>query len=129
MSAGDAESEVVIEAAYILLKPVSDDKTGTISTQVYVPGRRKEKTRQFLNRLEESALILSENAEDLTSSAVGQTMERPISAPAITDYLKKNKRQVLLLLEENPRQWPLIRQFFKPLINIVDKAQAVRQIS
>jgi hypothetical protein len=128
MSAGNTESEVSIEAAYILLKPNPDIASGNIK-QVYVPGRRKEKTKQFLNRLEQAALILSDNGDDLTSSSVGQTMERPISAPAITDYLKKNKRQVLLLLDEHPRQWPLIRQFFKPLINIVDKEQAVRQIS
>jgi hypothetical protein len=87
-----------------------------------------ERTRQFLNRLERSASILADNGEDLTSSAVGQTMERPISAPAISDALRKNKRRVLLLLEQNPTQWPLIRQYFKPLINIVDKEKALRQI-
>jgi hypothetical protein len=127
MSGGDTDGEIVIEAAYILLKPLPDLTTAS-ETPLHLPAGRMERTRLFLNRLERSASILADMGEDLTSSAVGQTMERPISAPAISDALRKNKRRVLLLLEQNPTQWPLIRQYFKPLINIVDKEKALRQI-
>lgn len=128
MSGGETEGEILIEAAYIILKKLPELSSGP-DAQWQLPAGRMERTRQFLNRLERSAIILSDNGEDLTSSAVGQTMERPISAPAISDALRKNKRRVLLLLEQNPTQWPLIRQYFKPLINIVDKEKTLRQIS
>ncbi len=128
MAAGETDSDIVIESAYIILKTKPDIASST-HTPLHMPAGRMEKTRQFLNRLERSASILSDKGEDLTSSAVGQAMERPISAPAITDALGKNKRRVLLLLDQNPTQWPLIRQYFKPLINIVSKEKALRQIS
>ncbi len=128
MSAGEMERDIVIEAAYIIFKP-KPDTGSTVATPTHLPAGRMERTRLFLDRLERAASILSDMGEDLTSSSVGQTMERPISAPAITDALRKNKRRVLLLLEQNPTQWGLIRQYFRPLINIVDKEKAVRQIS
>jgi hypothetical protein len=94
---------------------------------VPIPQSRLNKTRLFLDRLERAASKLSANGEDLTSSAVGQTMDRPISAPAITDALRKNRRRVLLLLEQNPEKWPIIRNQFRPLINIVVKSDDLRK--
>jgi hypothetical protein len=128
MAGGDTEKDVIIEEAYIVFKTVPDSPS-TMQNHLHIPASRMQRTQHFLDRMEQSASILSDNGEDLTSSAVGKTMERPISAPAISDALRKNKRRILILLEQYPTQWPLIRQYFKPLINILDKEKAVRQIS
>jgi hypothetical protein len=48
-------------------------------------------------------------------------MSPPVSAPAITDALGKNRDFVRLLLEKYPEKWETIRSDFKPLLNLLRK--------
>jgi hypothetical protein len=51
-------------------------------------------------------------------------MEKPISAPAITDAIRKNRENILQLLEQHPEKWQLIRSYFKPLTNILPESDS-----
>jgi len=57
----------------------------------------------------------------MISSRIGQTMEPPVSAPAITDALGKIQDILPLILEKYPDKWELIRKDFKPLLNKLEK--------
>jgi hypothetical protein len=99
-------------------------------TELYSSEEQKEKAEQhmdqryykvfaLLNRIEKAALKVASERKKLTSAAVGQAMEPPISAPAISDAFRKNQKKILHLLEHYPGNWGLIRRDFKPLSNII----------
>ena len=80
---------------------------------------RKQKAIHFLNNIEKAARILQSKGEKITGSNVGQSMENPISAPAISDYIKKYQKSIKTLCIENPDQWLLSKKSFNPLMNIL----------
>ena len=76
------------------------------------------KTIQLLDKLELAVKNLDEQNLFVTSANVGGQISPPISAPAITDALKKHKAKILFLFDKYPEKWTLIRNNFKPIINI-----------
>jgi hypothetical protein len=119
--------EILIEGNFLLLE--AKTKPGRLKESLNQPvPDRLNKTMAFLDSLEKAATKLMEVGNGITSSGVGQSMDRPISAPAITDALRKNERRVMVLLENNPDRWPVIRHQFKPLLNLVEKKEALRRI-
>jgi hypothetical protein len=82
---------------------------------------RESRAMQLLDKLEKSAEEVLRNRMPLTSANVGQFCPTPISAPAITDALKKNRKRVNMLLEKYPEKWRLIRNQFRPVLNIREK--------
>jgi len=82
---------------------------------------RLSKTSDLLDRLEKSALKVLDTSNSLTSAEVGKNMDRAITAPAISDALKKNKVRILQLLSQYPNRWPTIRKHFKPVVNLYEK--------
>ncbi len=94
------------------------EETSTISTGVEsIADSRYRRTVQLLNRLEEAAKIVQANGNMLTGAAVGQAMDNPISAPAISDALKKHRNKIQSLCNDFPNEWLTIRKSFKPIIN------------
>ena len=77
------------------------------------------KTLQLLDKLESAAIEVLKRNKPLTGSNVGSACRKSISAPAITDALKKHKTKIISLLKQYPERWPTIRNEFKPLINIL----------
>jgi len=55
----------------------------------------------------------------LTGKNVGSHCDKPISAPAISDALKKHRSEIIALFEQYPDQWPIIRKDFAPIRNIL----------
>lgn len=125
--AGYQGDEVVLEPAFFVFE--ANTKNEIQSVESTNRQSKLSRTRQLLDRLEAAAIALNQRGEDITSFAVGQALERPVTAPAITDALRKNKRRICALLEQNPAQWPLIRRQFRPLTNLIDKEMQLRQIS
>ncbi len=80
---------------------------------------RKSKAAQFLNGLEQAARKTLSLGNNITGSNVGQAMDSPISAPAISDYIKKYRKPLQQLCTENPNQWQLVQKSFTPLKNIL----------
>ena len=82
--------------------------------------QRYYKTYSLLNRLETAANKVISSRQKLTGAAVGQAMEQAISAPAITDALKKHGSKIVSLMEKYPNRWTLIRSEFRPMVNVLE---------
>lgn len=79
------------------------------------------KTYQFLQSLEDAATRLLHKGNKLTSMNVGQELSQPITAAAISDKLKNHAYKIHLLFKQYPDKWPIVRNQFKPVINIEEK--------
>jgi hypothetical protein len=87
---------------------------------------RQSRAMQLLDRLEMAAVSLKSRNIAIISSKVGQALDTPVSAPAITDALGKNRVVIRQLLDKYPDKWEIIRTEFKPLLNQIRKGQAER---
>ncbi len=110
--------EVLIDASYLVITTPREPMHTTASVQ---PVQGTNKTILLLNRLEEAALQLYKQGLPITSADVGASLSKPISAPAISDALRKNRVRILQLFEQYPQRWMTIRQSFKPIINLKTK--------
>ena len=117
------EHEIEIKDSYLVFKSSETANSHNSSQSRNIPNGKIAKTMQLLDNLEQAASHLLSTGEDLTGSAVGQLMDKPITAPAITDYLKKNKPRIMMLLNKYPDKWSIIRKQFRPLINIIEKSR------
>lgn len=77
-----------------------------------------EKTINLLDKYENAAQLLMTRNEPLTGARLGMACETPISAPAITDSLKKHRTKILYLFDKYPEKWEVIRREFRPVRNI-----------
>ncbi len=85
---------------------------------------RQARVVQLLDKLERAALMLKSRNIPLIGSRVGQAMDPPVTAPAITDALGKNRDVIRQVLEKYPNKWEAIRKDFKPLTNQLRKSMA-----
>lgn len=80
---------------------------------------RYSKTILLLDRLENASRNVIAQKLDLTGVNVGNSFSPPISAPAISDALKKHKNKIIHLFNEYPDKWAIIRKEFRPVKNII----------
>ena len=80
------------------------------------------KMYRFLDSLEKASKELIIRRVKLTSSNVGSILETPITAAAISDKLKNHSKKINLLLQEYPENWKTIRNKFRPIVNIQERA-------
>ena len=124
----DNHSEIDILHTYLSYNVIEKEvEKPKIQIEAAVRGK-KFKVMKLLDSMEMAASKLLEKGEDLTGTTVGQAMDRPVSAPAITDYLRKNAKYVGMLLDENTDKWEIIRTQFRPLINIKEKIRIKKNI-
>jgi hypothetical protein len=97
----------------------SAKNTSSPVENVTMPSARYTKTITLLDKLEMAARMVMERDLPLTGSNVGNACAKSISAPAITDALKKHRNKIITLLNQYPDRWNLIRSEFKPVINIL----------
>ena len=81
---------------------------------------RYNRTFDIIEKLEQAASRTIQSGKRLTGANVGQSYDTPISAPAITDALKKHASKILTLSKLYPDRWPIIRSQFKPFQNILE---------
>jgi len=84
---------------------------------------RQSRAMQLLDKLEMAAIGLKNKNITIISSKVGQALDPPVTAPAITESLGKNRDLIRQLLEKYPDKWETIRKEFKPLINQLRKSE------
>ncbi|NTW34107.1 MAG: hypothetical protein HGB12_16065 [Bacteroidetes bacterium] len=77
------------------------------------------KTINLLEKLEKAARNVVAQSMNLTSANVGNACSTPISAPAISDAVKKHKNKIIFLLNKYPDRWKLIRSDFRPVKNVL----------
>ena len=81
------------------------------------------KMYRFLDSLENASKKLVIQGLKLTSSRVGAILEQPITAAAISDKLKNHHKKINLLLQQYPDNWIIIRDRFRPIVNIQERAK------
>ncbi|MFH1296067.1 MAG: hypothetical protein ABIJ04_02195 [Bacteroidota bacterium] len=91
--------------------------------------QRMIKTHLLLDRLEHAAAGIKQRKDNLTSANVGKEFPTPISAPAITDALRKHKKRIILLFDQYPDKWDIIRHEFRPIQNLMNSVQGQEQLS
>lgn len=132
------ELKTVIEKSILWImniSPIADSifiekdylpKTNNLKKETEIKTTKKQhpeklnRTFELLNKLENAAQIVLSSNRKLTSIAVGKAFESPISAPAISDALKKHSKKIQILLKYYPNKWLTIRANFKPLQNIIE---------
>jgi len=88
-------------------------------TKLLVVEDRHAKTILLLDKLEVAAQDLYERNVALTGKNVGQNCPKPITAAAISDALSNHKKIIRYLFDKYPQKWPVIRNYFKPVKNIL----------
>ncbi|MDD2563317.1 MAG: hypothetical protein PHU27_03760 [Salinivirgaceae bacterium] len=81
---------------------------------------RYGRTIELLDRLEDAGMRVKQQQMKMTGTTVGMHCDTPISAPAITDALKKHSARIIKLMKLYPDKWALLRSDFRPLQNILD---------
>ncbi len=108
--------EILIDDYHLNFKEVKLPEPKKIIQQ---PASRQAKTMLWLDNLEKAAQIVYENKMPLTGKNVAEKFDPPITAPAISDKLKNHRRTIKDLMAAHPDKWTLVRNEFKPLINIL----------
>jgi len=116
---GGISSSSVIIADYHISFPKSEETRLPAEVSDKLP-QRMIKTHLLLDRLEHAAAGLKERRIAMTSSNVGREFPSPISAPAITDALRKHKVRIIDLFRQFPEKWEVIRHEFKPIQNLLE---------
>ncbi|MFT5823849.1 MAG: hypothetical protein ACI8ZM_005114 [Crocinitomix sp.] len=75
-----------------------------------------DKTVALLDRYEQAARQLEIKSERINGRNLAAELQ--ISAPAITDAIKKHNSKIRRLLEKYPSNWPLICDFIRPIREI-----------
>jgi len=114
--------EIMIESSYINTHFETDYVAGNIvQQQEGIRQQRYSKTRHILDEMENAAELLASRNVKLTSENLAKSLKKPKSAAAISDQLNKHRDRIIKLFEENPGDWAVIRQNFRPIQNIVSK--------
>lgn len=112
------------QAKFIIERIHLVDETDNVEAgQTESEGLHEEKyNRSFelLDKLEHAALKVINTGQKLTGYNVGKAFDTPISAPAITDALRKHVGKIKTLARIYPDRWPLIRNQFKPVQNALE---------
>jgi len=95
-----------------------DVKTKPNEKKLEIPNKYT-KTILLLDKLENASQEVKSKNYGLTSANVGKAFPTPITAPAISDALKKHRKKILYLLKQHPEKWRIIRNEFRPLLNII----------
>lgn len=116
---GDIDQDrFTIEVPHVVTVRKSDEKQVFISE--YKHESRYNRTFDLLEKLEQAASRTIQKGQKLTGANVGMSYDTPISAPAITDALKKHSAKISTLSSIYPDRWSIIRSQFKPFQNILE---------
>ena len=126
ISFGLANDKIVLHEDYFneMLQPKQASHSSTITKVDEYSANTK--MYQFLDALENAAQNLNIQGVKLTSSNVGGELEQPITAAAISDKLKNHSKKINLLLKQYPDQWLIVRNKFRPVVNIQERSGEAR---
>lgn len=78
------------------------------------------KEYQWLEKMEAAAARVVAQGRSNVLRNLAAELETPVSAAAISDYLKKNRARVLKLFAAHPDRWPLLRERYKSFYSLAD---------
>lgn len=121
LSSSSRVSSVLIADYHIRFPDPSEIRT----SEEFIEGlpQRLIKTHLLLDRLEMAASGIKQKKNNLTSANVGKEFPTPVSAPAITDALRKHRKRIIQLFDQYPDKWEIIRHEFRPIQNLLNSVQ------
>jgi hypothetical protein len=117
------QSHFTIESIHIAEEPISNENEELRADHLHE--EKYNRTYELLDKIEKAALRVINTGQKLTGVNVGQAFETPISAPAITDALRKHAGKIRTLARIYPDRWPIIRHQFKSLQNILENDDTI----
>jgi hypothetical protein len=122
--------DIRIDDHHIVLKDYKEQAPeARVTEPLGTVDERYRRTVHLLDRLEAAASTLKARNQLLTSRNIGDTMETPVSPPAITDALKKHSRKIVHLFAEYPGRWQIIRTEFRPVQNMINTLSENQRLS
>jgi hypothetical protein len=107
-----------IEASHVISNRNNTDNQSFVMKSKH--DSRYNRTFDLLEKLENAASRTIQKGQKLTGANVGGSYDTPITAPAISDALKKHAAKIITLCSLYPDRWPIIRSQFKPFQNILE---------
>lgn len=118
-----SEQKIRITADHIQL-----DKVKAVVNHSNTIRKSDTKTNNLLDRYETAAIHVLEKGLNLNGKTIAAHLDPPVTPPAITDAVKKNKTKISYLLQQYPEKWPNTRKSIKPIANLdetIVKSRAV----
>lgn len=115
----EPNDEILIKAQYLNLQDSGIQNIKPIGNRSV--SNKYDKTIELLDKLNEAAKKVIGRNIKMTSSNVGNHCPNPISAPAISDALKKHRKKIIHLMDKYPDKWKLLKDEFKPVQNLIFK--------
>lgn len=106
-----SSKEIVLDSSYIHALQTNGiiDHSNRASTE------NEDKIIQLLNRYERAATKIENNNGTLNAKEIAKQLEPPVTPPAITDAVKKNRRKISYFLKQYPNRWRLVRSVIRPI--------------
>jgi len=119
ITATDPSTPLIIGEELLFLNESSDrNNQPPHVTSVTRTISKELKAEQFLYKLLRSVEKLLAKGHNITGKMVGANCEPSVSAPAITEFIKKYRKQILNLIKEDPSKWALLINEFRPIQNV-----------
>ena len=87
---------------------------------------KKERAAAMLDKIERAVKRVIANKERINGINVGKAFDPPISAAAITDYLKKHFDEINEIVDSDPSLYPESRAHFRPLQNVIPEKKRIK---
>lgn len=102
---------------------ITEDHVHLTSNQVkmsspHINTQESDKVKFLLDRYEEAALKLISNHIVVNNKNLASALTPPITPPAISDAVKKNKNKIRYLLQQYPDNWTNIREGIRAIAKL-----------
>jgi len=118
------EHKIKITEDHLQLEEID---TPPIRTSTGIENDRK--TITLLDRYEEAALKAKEKGLLINGKNIASQLDPPVTPPAITDAVKKNRSKISYLLQQYPEKWTNTRRSIKPITNLDQHVESSRAVS
>ncbi|PKR81673.1 hypothetical protein CW751_03870 [Brumimicrobium salinarum] len=118
-----SEQQIRVNAEHIQL---NQESITPVSVKPSIDTRQK--TSVLLDRYESAAEKVKSNGKALNGKNIAAMMDPPVTPPAITDAVKKNKTKIAYLLKQYPNKWGLTRVGIRPIKELCENTRNAQAI-
>ena len=114
------KSEMQLEPRYLVPQKEPNSVPASKPQKTIELGRYTN-TYNLLSRYEKAAELALQNGLSIIGKNIGKMCEPSVSNASITDALNKHARKIYELFNRYPENWPIIRNEFKSVLNVLSK--------
>jgi len=119
------KQKIEVTEDYFQLEKLKEEPIHSSSTFVVA----HQKVLELLDRYEAAAIQVSEKGWAINGKNMASQLHPPVTPPAITDAVKKNKSKITYLLQQYPDKWSNIRKYIKPISALDERIDNARAVS